>query len=147
MGLTIFAALVAYRLTRYGFVNGSDPAPAIFWFIILIGGLAFSLGFVLIRLILKPVEKFVESARKLPSFSAAKTDKQEDWSVDKLQQFSNVFDQVTSVLSRIDARHFFPKIIGESVAMRGLMSLIIKVAPTDSTVLVLGESGTGKELV
>jgi transcriptional regulator with PAS, ATPase and Fis domain len=58
-----------------------------------------------------------------------------------------VFDQVTSVLSRMDARHFFPQIIGESLAMRGLLSLIKKVAPTDSTVLILGESGTGKELV
>lgn len=47
----------------------------------------------------------------------------------------------------MDARHFFPQIIGESLAMRGLLSLIKKVAPTDSTVLILGESGTGKELV
>jgi transcriptional regulator with PAS, ATPase and Fis domain len=47
----------------------------------------------------------------------------------------------------MDARHFFPDIIGESMAMRGLLSLIRKVSPTDSTVLVLGESGTGKELV
>ena len=33
------------------------------------------------------------------------------------------------------------------MAMRGLLSLIKKVAPTDSTVPILGESGTGKELV
>ena len=51
------------------------------------------------------------------------------------------------MLSRIDARHFFPDIIGESMAMRGLLGLIKKVSPTDSTVLLLGESGTGKELV
>jgi transcriptional regulator with PAS, ATPase and Fis domain len=67
--------------------------------------------------------------------------------VDKIAQFASVFDRVTSVLSRIDARHFFPEIIGESLAMRGLLSLIKKVAPTDATVLVLGASGTGKELV
>jgi transcriptional regulator with GAF, ATPase, and Fis domain len=46
----------------------------------------------------------------------------------------------------MDARSFFPEIIGESLAMRGLLSLVMKVAPTDSTVLILGESGTGKEL-
>jgi len=67
--------------------------------------------------------------------------------VDKIEQFASVFDRVTTVLSRMDARHFFPEIIGESLAMRGLLSLIKKVAPTDSTILILGESGTGKELV
>jgi transcriptional regulator with PAS, ATPase and Fis domain len=89
----------------------------------------------------------VDKAQKLASFSQTKPKKGKDWSVDKLEQFTNVFDQVTSVLSRIDARHFFPDIIGESLAIRGLLSLIKKVAPTDSTALILGESGTGKELV
>ena len=37
--------------------------------------------------------------------------------------------------------------IGECDAMQVLFRNINKVAPTDSTVLVLGESGTGKELV
>ncbi len=41
----------------------------------------------------------------------------------------------------------FPNIIGESVAMKKVFSLIEKVAAADSTVLILGESGTGKELV
>ena len=41
-------------------------------------------------------------------------------------------------------RYFsFPNIIGESVAMKKVFSLIEKVAATDSTVLILGESGTG----
>ncbi|MBI3356310.1 MAG: sigma-54-dependent Fis family transcriptional regulator, partial [Nitrospirae bacterium] len=37
--------------------------------------------------------------------------------------------------------------IGQSTAMKQVLSLIAKVAPTDSNVLVYGESGTGKELV
>jgi transcriptional regulator with PAS, ATPase and Fis domain len=101
----------------------------------------------MVRLILKPVEEFVEKAAKFANFSGSKGARKKDWRVDRIQQFSSVFDQVTSVLSRMDARHFFPSIIGESLAMRGLLSLIRKVSPTDSTVLVLGESGTGKELV
>jgi transcriptional regulator with GAF, ATPase, and Fis domain len=36
--------------------------------------------------------------------------------------------------------------IGESRRMREIYQFIAKVAPTDSTVLILGESGTGKEL-
>jgi DNA-binding NtrC family response regulator len=38
-------------------------------------------------------------------------------------------------------------IIGDSAATKAMMRLILKVAPTAHTVLILGESGTGKELV
>ena len=39
------------------------------------------------------------------------------------------------------------KMIGSSTPMQKLFAKINKVAPTDTTILVLGESGTGKELV
>lgn len=38
-------------------------------------------------------------------------------------------------------------ILGNSPAMRDLMNLIKRAAPTDANVLILGENGTGKELV
>jgi DNA-binding NtrC family response regulator len=38
-------------------------------------------------------------------------------------------------------------IIGDSPATKAMMRMILKVAPTAHTVLILGESGTGKELV
>jgi DNA-binding NtrC family response regulator len=40
----------------------------------------------------------------------------------------------------------FPKIVGESVALKTVVAQTQKVAQTDATVLLLGESGTGKEL-
>ena len=144
-GTSIFASIITYRLTKSGMARGAEPATLVFWFVICIGLLAFIIGFALVRKILKPVEAFVEKTSKLPQFSTPDTPKKR--SIDKLEQFTHMFDQVTSVLSRIDARHFFPEIIGESIAIRGLLSLIMKVAPSDSTVLILGESGTGKELV
>ncbi len=39
------------------------------------------------------------------------------------------------------------KWIGESLAMREIKTLVERVAPTSSTVLISGESGTGKEIV
>jgi len=39
------------------------------------------------------------------------------------------------------------EIVGTSTALRTVLSLVSKVAPTDTTVLVTGETGTGKELV
>src|SRR5271157_4467925 len=39
------------------------------------------------------------------------------------------------------------EIIGQSVALRQIISQIEMVAPTDANVLILGETGTGKELI
>jgi transcriptional regulator with PAS, ATPase and Fis domain len=41
----------------------------------------------------------------------------------------------------------FPRIVGRSPKMLAVFRLILKIAPTDATVLIHGESGTGKELV
>jgi len=146
-GFTILAAIVAYSLTRYDLIHGIGFKNPVFWATALVGLFASVAGFVLVRLMLKPMEQFVEKAKNLPNISSAENQKESDRSLDQIQKFTNVFNQVTSVLTKIDAKHYFPKIIGESLSMRSLLSLIMKVAPTDSTVLILGESGTGKELV
>jgi PAS domain S-box-containing protein len=41
----------------------------------------------------------------------------------------------------------FEEIVGASPALQNVLSSIVKVAPTDSTVLITGETGTGKELI
>jgi len=41
----------------------------------------------------------------------------------------------------------FEELIGNTPAMRRVIELVTKVAPTDSTMLLLGESGTGKEVI
>jgi PAS domain S-box-containing protein len=47
----------------------------------------------------------------------------------------------------IDKASMFEEIVGTSSALKSVLSLISKVAPSDSTVLITGETGTGKELV
>jgi DNA-binding NtrC family response regulator len=53
-----------------------------------------------------------------------------------------VVDEVFEHLARLKQ-----SIIGESVATKAMIRMILKVAPTVHTALILGESGTGKELV
>jgi PAS domain S-box-containing protein len=47
----------------------------------------------------------------------------------------------------IDKASMFEEIVGTSRSLQTVLTLISKVAPTDSSVLVTGETGTGKELV
>jgi transcriptional regulator with GAF, ATPase, and Fis domain len=47
----------------------------------------------------------------------------------------------------VDRASQFEEIVGTSPALQTVFSRMIKVAPTDSTVLITGETGTGKELV
>jgi DNA-binding NtrC family response regulator len=55
-----------------------------------------------------------------------------------LKVVGEVFDRLATLKSSI---------LGDSPATKSMMRLILKVAPTAHTVLILGESGTGKELV
>jgi formate hydrogenlyase transcriptional activator len=48
---------------------------------------------------------------------------------------------------QIDQAFMFDEIVGSSPALKTVLSSIVKVAPTDSTVLITGETGTGKELI
>ena len=48
---------------------------------------------------------------------------------------------------QIDRDSMFEDIVGSSEALRKVLRQVAKVAPSDSTVLILGETGTGKELI
>jgi DNA-binding NtrC family response regulator len=48
---------------------------------------------------------------------------------------------------QVERQWDFENLIGRSVAMREVMNLVRRVAPTISTVLITGESGVGKEVV
>lgn len=60
---------------------------------------------------------------------------------------SNLERENIELKKKLKNRYGFENIIGDSSAMQSVYSLIDKVAPTDSTALILGESGTGKELI
>jgi len=56
-------------------------------------------------------------------------------------------DKNVVLRGQIDQAFMFEEIVGTSSGLQGMLSRLMKVAPTDSSVLVSGETGTGKELV
>ena len=56
-------------------------------------------------------------------------------------------DQNIALKKEVDERFGLEGIIGASVAMQRVLSMVRQVAPGDIPVLVTGESGTGKELI
>jgi transcriptional regulator with GAF, ATPase, and Fis domain len=54
---------------------------------------------------------------------------------------------VAALSEEIDQASMFEEIVGHSPAIQHVLSRVARVAPTDTTVLVLGETGTGKELI
>src|SRR2546425_1569026 len=47
----------------------------------------------------------------------------------------------------VERASMFEEIVGSSDALQQVLAQVSKVAPTDTTVLILGETGTGKELI
>lgn len=60
------------------------------------------------------------------------------------RELTNKYRALKRRLERVEGSS---KLIGDSRGMEQVRKLIAKVAPTQSTVLILGETGTGKELV
>jgi len=60
------------------------------------------------------------------------------------RELTNKYRALKRQLERIEGP---PKLVGSGEGMHRVHRLVAKVAPTNSTVLILGETGTGKELV
>jgi transcriptional regulator with PAS, ATPase and Fis domain len=118
-------------------------------FIYLVAAMAFftlSISLLLLRFFLAPFLRFVNKTQKMSILADSQLGKQERIT-DDFDQITKLFDNVANILSNVEAKELFPHIIGSSAPMRNIFTQIIKVAPTDSTVLISGESGTGKELI
>jgi PAS domain S-box-containing protein len=66
---------------------------------------------------------------------------------DRKQAEDRLRRENVALREEIDRASMFEEIVGNSPALRAVLSRVSKVAPTDSTVLITGETGTGKELI
>ena len=66
---------------------------------------------------------------------------------DRKQAEERIHNENMALREEIDRTSMFEEIVGSSNALRKVLQQVAKVAPMDSTVLILGETGTGKELI
>ena len=66
---------------------------------------------------------------------------------DRKQAEDRVRNEAIALREQIDRESMFEDIVGSSEALRKVLRQVVRVAPSDSTVLILGETGTGKELI
>ena len=66
---------------------------------------------------------------------------------DRKQAEERARNENLALRAEIDRSSMFEEIVGSSATLRKVLSHVARVAPVDSTVLILGETGTGKELV
>jgi PAS domain S-box-containing protein len=58
-----------------------------------------------------------------------------------------LFRENIALREEVDKTSMFEEIVGNSASLQSVLAQVSKVAPTDSTVLLVGETGTGKELI
>ena len=66
---------------------------------------------------------------------------------DRVRAEERIRNENLALREQIDRESMFEDIVGSSEPLRKVLRQVTKVAPSDSTVLILGETGTGKELI
>ncbi|HEY6106902.1 MAG TPA: sigma-54 dependent transcriptional regulator [Anaeromyxobacteraceae bacterium] len=95
------------------------------------------------------IESAVEAMRRGAYDYLAKPFKGEELllRVEKALEKRRLLGEMSFLAGEFRDRYGLEHIVGRSQALREVLERVLRVAPTDATVLLTGESGTGKELV
>jgi two-component system response regulator HydG len=95
------------------------------------------------------IESAVEAIRRGAYDFLAKPFKESEvlLRVSKALEKRRLLGAVSLFAEEFRKRYGLEHVVGRSPAMRDVLDRVLRVGPTDATVLVTGESGTGKELV
>ena len=95
------------------------------------------------------IESAVEAIRRGANDYLSKPFKEDELllRVAKALEKRRLLGEVSLLAGDFRERYGLGNIVGRSAALRELLDRVVRVAPTDATVLISGESGTGKELI
>jgi len=145
-GIALFWVLLTNRIAVTNRVTLIAKWTYVTWEVVVFV-ITFLLSLLITWLMLEPVSRFIKKAEGMPVYPRPPAECDEPQPMENIAHYTEVFDRIASILSKVEAKELFPGMIGQSTIMRGIFTQIMKVARTDSTVLISGESGTGKELV
>jgi transcriptional regulator with PAS, ATPase and Fis domain len=146
-GISIIGVILTFHLFERHEKTSQILSLNFIYLIAAIAVITFFISFFLLRFFFKPLIQFINKTQKIPIIAESAAPQEKESITRDLNQITALFDNVANILSKVEAKELFPDIIGSSVSMRNIFTQIIKVAATDSTVLISGESGTGKELI
>jgi branched-subunit amino acid ABC-type transport system permease component len=106
-GAALLWVLLTYQVVSY--IYSSKAADWVFWTweaaVVIITCL---MSLLIMWLILEPVSRFIKKAESLPVYPASTAYKENPPTADAIAHYSQVFDQITSILSKVEAKELFP---------------------------------------
>src|ERR1700729_1594564 len=94
------------------------------------------------------IQQIVGSSPALESANRKRAEDELEKAFEEIKRLKDrLHDENVVLREQIDQVFMFEEIVGSSPALKTVLSSIVKVAPTDSPVLITGETGTGKELI
>ena len=145
--IAFLAVLTASILSQHYQSSGQDSRVAILIWAALWALVAFVAALIVTRRLLKPTRNFTQRITDLPVMAWSEDGRQRIKKVTEFHDTESVFQRTEDVLMRLEARHLFPELVGESQIMQALLGRVHKAAATEAPILLTGERGTGKGLV
>ena len=118
--ISLLCVIGAYRISL---ILAQSPTKAVWPLWVWgagIGTFTFLCGLMIAWLILRPVKKFIREAEGLSILPKSADISATSRAGDDIQHFTEVFERVTELLTKVESKELFPNIIGQSEVMRGL---------------------------
>ena len=110
-GISILATIASFNITTYYVKRGFDPTwPVAFWGTIMVIVTAI-FGILIVKFIIGPMKRFARNTENLGVLGRTTRTEIPTGKQDDMGRFSQLFDQVTEILSQVEAKELFPDIV------------------------------------